>query len=190
MLSGRKMTQQNIFTIGYGNRSPDDFWGLLCRYEIKYLIDVRSKPYSKFNPGFSQRNLKTFIEKHKARYVFMGDLLGGQPPDPSCYTDGYADYTKMSAMPCFQKGIQRIMTANDKNIRVGIMCSELKPHECHRSKLIGEYLDKHGLEIWHISESGNLINQSEVIALVYGGQIALFEQGFRSRKPFIQIEPA
>ncbi len=39
-----------IYTIGYGNRNAEVFVELLRRYQIGYLIDIRSQPYSKSSP--------------------------------------------------------------------------------------------------------------------------------------------
>ncbi|GAB7389377.1 hypothetical protein BSNK01_32150 [Bacillaceae bacterium] len=43
-----------IYTIGYGHRNISEFISLLKNYGIQYLIDVRSKPSSRFNPDFCQ----------------------------------------------------------------------------------------------------------------------------------------
>ena len=37
-----------IYTIGYGARDIDAFIAALRRYNIAYLIDVRSQPYSRY----------------------------------------------------------------------------------------------------------------------------------------------
>lgn len=41
-----------IYTIGYGNRSMEDFIQLLKRYQIEYLIDVQSVPLFAPTSGF------------------------------------------------------------------------------------------------------------------------------------------
>ena len=43
-----------IFSIGQGNSSLEQVIGHLVAHQVRYLIDVRSKPYSRFNPLFSQ----------------------------------------------------------------------------------------------------------------------------------------
>jgi uncharacterized protein (DUF488 family) len=43
------MKQKNLYSIGHGNKSIEKFIEQLKDFDIEYLIDVRSKPYSKFN---------------------------------------------------------------------------------------------------------------------------------------------
>ncbi len=43
------------------------------------------------------------------------------------------------------------------------MCSESKPQDCHRSRLIGITLSETQLEVQHIDEKGQLKNQKEVM---------------------------
>ena len=55
------MEKLPLYTIGHGNRKPNEFLTLLKNFGIEYLIDVRSQPYSKFNPQFNQHDLKFFF---------------------------------------------------------------------------------------------------------------------------------
>ncbi|GAB4341043.1 MAG: DUF488 domain-containing protein [Flammeovirgaceae bacterium] len=158
------MEKKPIYTIGHGNRKLEDFLALLKDFGIEYLIDVRSQPYSKFNPHFNQHNLKFFLEQNGIKYVFMGDTLGGRPKDTSCYNnEGKVDYETVKTKEFFIKGIDRLKTAYNKNINVVIMCSESKPCECHRSKLIGKVLASDNIVLKHIDEKGKLKDQSTVI---------------------------
>lgn len=154
-----------IYTIGYGNRAMSDFLKLLHDYDIHYLVDLRSKPYSRFKPEFSQRELEQHLKQAGIRYLFMGDTLGGRPDDSDCYLDGNmkskVDYTKLRAKPFFQEGIERIHTAWEKQLRVVLMCSELRPEDCHRSKLIGTTLEERGITVAHIDEEGSLKTQAQ-----------------------------
>ena len=56
------MNQTSIYSIGHGNKTIDEFVSVLQLYSIKYLIDVRSVPYSKFHTDFNQEALKRAIE--------------------------------------------------------------------------------------------------------------------------------
>jgi hypothetical protein len=83
-----------IYTIGYGNRSLDSFIATLQQYQIAYLVDVRTAPYSRFKPEYSKEALAAALQAKGIRYLFLGDKLGGRPPDPTCYTDGKVDYER------------------------------------------------------------------------------------------------
>ncbi len=118
----------------------------------------------------------------------MGDMLGGRPTDESVYTsDGKVDYEKVRSMPRYQQGIDRLVQAQDKDLGVVVMCSEGKPENCHRSKLIGPSLDEAEITINHIDEEGNLLTQEEVMTRITGGQPSLFGPEFHrltSRKRY------
>ena len=158
------MDQRPIYTIGHGNRKQEEFLSLLKQYDIQYLIDVRSQPYSKFNPQFNQREITFFLEANEIKYVFMGDTLGGRPSDKSCYDqEGKVDYESVKTKAFFKQGIERLKTAYDKNVNVAIMCSESKPTECHRTKLIGRFLATDHIFLQHIDEKGIVKDQLTVI---------------------------
>ena len=145
-----------LYTIGHGARKADDFLVLLKENGIDYLIDVRSQPYSRFHPQFSRNALKDFLEQYDIRYVFMGDQLGGRPQDPACYTNGRIDYEKVKQQDFYRAGIERLKTAAAKGLKAAIMCSERRPEDCHRMKLVAETLTEEGVEVVHIDEKGEL----------------------------------
>jgi uncharacterized protein (DUF488 family) len=174
-----------LYTIGYGARTLDEFLAALIANGIEYLIDVRTAPYSKFKPEFSKELLQHHVERAGIRYLFMGDTLGGQPRDPACHTDGKVDYDKVRAQPFFQAGLERLHRAFEQQRRVALMCSEGRPEQCHRSKLIGETLAAAGVPLRHIDEDGQLLTQTQVIDRLTQGQLNLFgPASFTSRKRY------
>ncbi|MGU9956192.1 MAG: DUF488 family protein [Arenicellales bacterium WSBS_2016_MAG_OTU3] len=60
-----------IFTIGHSTHSAEYFVGLLKQHEITAICDVRSSPYSQFNPQFSQAELKLNLLENGIQYVFL-----------------------------------------------------------------------------------------------------------------------
>lgn len=163
-----------LHSIGYGARTLDQLVAALRAHGIEYLLDVRTSPYSKFKPEFSREPLEAALKRHGIRYVFMGDTLGGQPRDPDCYTDGKVDYEKVRQQPFFQAGLERLRKAHEQQHRAAMMCSEGKPEQCHRSKMIGEALAAAGIPIAHIDEDGRLLTQTQVMDRLTGGQFDLF----------------
>ncbi len=168
------MSQTPIYTIGYGARTIEAFIAALRAHDIAYLLDVRSKPYSRYKPDFSKQQLAAHLETAGIRYVFMGDTLGGQPDDPACYTDGRVDYDKMRQTPAFQTGLERVQKAYSQQLRVALMCAEGKPEACHRTHLIGQALTAVAVPVSHIDENDQLLSQDAVLARLNGGQIGLF----------------
>jgi len=182
------MSPTPIYTIGYGAREIEEFIDVLSAHQIIYLLDVRSKPYSRYKPDFSKQALESHLQTHSIRYVFMGDALGGQPDDLSCYDDeGKVDYEKCRQKPFFRQGIERVQQAWRQQLPVVLMCSEGKPQMCHRSKLIGRALIDQGIEVAHIDENNQLISQDDVMLRLVKGQPSLFGDDFfnlTSRKSY------
>ena len=178
-----------IYTIGYGTRSIEQFVEVLQRYEIEYLVDVRSAPYSRYKPEFSKAELAEALQQHSIRYMFMGDTLGGHPDDENCYVNGVVDYEKVKATQFYADGIVRLQTAFSQQQRIAVMCSEGKPEECHRSKLIGTTLTDGEIPVVHIDENDAPQSQAEIINRLTGGQLSLFgETTFHSRKRYPRSE--
>lgn len=158
-----------LYTIGHGTRSAEEFLNLLKANAITYLVDVRSRPYSRYNPQYNRERLQQFLQHDGITYVFMGDTLGGKPNDPLCYDNhNRVDYTKVKDKAFFKAGIERLKTAYHKDLKAAIMCSESKPLECHRTHLISKVLDKDGLLITHIDEKGRLISHRELMNHLLG----------------------
>lgn len=177
-----------IYTIGYGSRDLDAVLLELKKFQIKYLVDIRTNPYSRYKPEFSMQSLKNFLEAQGIHYLYMGDTLGGQPKNIDCYRDGKVDYEKVAEQPFYLKGIRRLAEASRQKHNVVLMCSEEKPENCHRSKLIGKTLLSLGIKVLHIDQSGELLSQEEVILRLTDGQLSLFGDDFMtftSRKKYL-----
>jgi uncharacterized protein (DUF488 family) len=174
-----------IHTIGYGARSLDAFFAVLKSQAIAYLVDVRSAPYSRFKPEFSKNALEASSKDAGLTYVYMGDALGGQPNDPSCYEDGKVLYDRVKERPLFLEGLARLRRAHERGLRVAVMCSEGKPEQCHRTVLIGQALADSGVPVAHIDENDCVIDQDEALARRTGGQLSLLDDPeFKSRKRY------
>ena len=174
-----------VFTIGYGSRTLDDFIRVLQNYDIEFVLDVRSAPYSRFKPEFSKDALETHLREHAIRYIYLGDQLGGQPKDRDCYEDDKVVYARVKEKAFYRAGLERVRAAFRKQRRVVLMCSEGKPEMCHRSKLIAASLIELDIPVAHIDEHDTLRGQDNIIAELTDGQLSLFgEHDFTSRKRY------
>lgn len=181
------MSETPIYTIGYGARPLPEFIATLQTHYIAYVIDVRTKPYSRYRPEFGKIDLAMALKSAGIRYVFMGNSLGGQPDDGRCYTDGKVDYEKVKHMDFYQEGIGRLQTAYAQQLPVVLLCAEGKPEQCHRSKLIGQTLAELNIPVVHIDENDALVSQTDVLMRLADNQPSLFGDDFfqfKSRKRY------
>ena len=188
-VSTKIQAQGTLFTIGHGVKTFDSFIEELRAYDIGYLLDIRTKPYSKWSPHFNEIPLKLALEDKNIRYVYLGDKLGGLPSDRSCYDEeGKVIYNVIKEKDFFKEGLKRLITANEKGITLAIMCSEKDPKECHRTKLIGQELLKHGISLHHIITTMIVKSQEDVMNEITKGRstVDLFgnEVDLKSRKSY------
>lgn len=145
-----------VFTIGHSNHTWKAFAGLLAAHGVQVLVDTRTAPVSRWAPFADGRRLPGLLEDEGIRYVFMGKELGGKPDDASLYDDrGKPDYRLMAQSPSFQRGMETLVgLASDA--KVALMCAEEDPAKCHRTRLLGPALARHGVGQVHIRGDSSL----------------------------------
>ena len=102
-----------IITIGHSNRPVDEFVAALQGNGVTAVADVRSAPYSRFNPAFNREQLKSALQARDISYVFLGKELGGRPSDPACYENGRASYLRMAQTEEFKRGLERVIHGSE-----------------------------------------------------------------------------
>ena len=144
-----------ILTIGHSNHAQEFFLELLIRHHVTPLVDVRSVPYSRFNPHFDREQLAETLRASGIRYLYLGGELGGRPDDPSCYDEnGRIRYDRLAHTPLFQNGLKKIVCETEK-YHVSLMCAEKEPLDCHRTLLIGhELAQREDIDVAHIWPHG------------------------------------
>jgi uncharacterized protein (DUF488 family) len=145
-----------IYTVGHSNHSIERFLGLLQPHGITAVADVRSTPYSRFNPQFRREKLQTSLAGVGIHYVFLGEELGARSQDPACYdADGRVSYARLARTDLFRRGIERLQTGMAQH-RISLMCAEREPLECHRTILVTRELVRNGVPVTHILADGSL----------------------------------
>jgi uncharacterized protein (DUF488 family) len=145
-----------LYTIGHSNHSADHFQGLLADCDIEVLVDVRSWPHSRYVEWADRDALADICRPVGAKYLFLGDQLGGRPDDPLLYdADGHVLYGKVAATEHFRRGVARLLRGLGK-CRVAIMCSEENPEHCHRRLLVSKVMIDEGCAVQHIRGDGNI----------------------------------
>lgn len=148
-----------IFTIGHSTHAIEHFIGLLDQNDIDVVADVRSTPYSRYNPQFNREELQVKLRDAGISYVFIGKELGARSEDPSCYRDGRVQYAALAKTTTFKLGIGRIRKGVESDHRIALMCAEKDPLDCHRTILVARHLENEGFEIMHILGDGQIETQ-------------------------------
>lgn len=142
-----------IFTIGFTKTNARHFFGRLSQSGAKKLVDVRLNNVSQL-AGFAKRDdLKFFAQElcgmpyqHMPAFAPTKDILD--------------DYKKRKEMPWeeYESRFLKLMAKrqiekmNPEDLDGGcLLCSEEKPHHCHR-RLVAEYLNEKwgNIEIIHL----------------------------------------
>jgi len=142
-----------LYTIGFTQKSADEFFTLLQQAKVKRVLDVRLHNESQL-AGFSKKkDLEYFLRAiADIAYVHLSELA----PTPELF-DQYKK--KGGAWPVFEKNFVRLLASRKVDERVPkalldkacLLCSEPSAEHCHR-RLVAEYLQaKWGdVEIVHL----------------------------------------
>jgi uncharacterized protein (DUF488 family) len=149
------VTVHPVATIGHSKLSIEAFILLLERHQITVVADVRSEPYSRFNPQFNRETLRDNLKAHNIQYEFLGNELGARSRDPSCYENRRVQFRRLEQTDLFRGGIEHIIYIAN-NYRIALMCAEKEPLECHRTILIARVLVERGVDVNHILADGCL----------------------------------
>ena len=155
-------TNNPVLTIGHSNHALDSFIALLHQHHITALADVRSAPYSRFNPQFNRESLASSLKRCGIEYVYLGQELGGRADDPACYENGRVRYDRVAETELFRHGLDRVVHGAAK-YRIVLLCAEREPLECHRTLLVAPALDERGVEVAHIHADGRLESHNETM---------------------------
>jgi len=151
-----------VLTVGHSRHSLDWFLTLLHQHAVTAVVDVRSAPFSRFNPQFNKDTLGRRLETHAIDYVFLGRELGARSDDPSCYRDGRVQYDLLARTKAFHDGLERVIRES-RDHRIALMCAEKEPLECHRTVLVARALVGKGVEVAHILADGGLESHEETM---------------------------
>lgn len=174
MLNG---SDQHIFTVGHSDNPIEWFIDLLRVYRVTAVADVRSSPFSRFNPHFNRDQIKSALHSARIYYVPLGDELGARRREPDCYVEGKARYDLIAKLSLFQEGLRRVRQGAAKH-RIALMCAEKDPITCHRTILVSRHLKPFGIPISHILQNGELettdVMEKRLLSVAGNGGIDLF----------------
>ncbi|MDB9453656.1 DUF488 domain-containing protein [Dolichospermum circinale CS-534/05] len=133
--------QVNLFTIGFTQKKAEQFFDTLTKAGVKRVIDTRLNNVSQL-AGFAKKpDLQYFLQKICGiEYIHILDLAPTKD-----ILDAYKK--KEITWDSYEQKFNQLMTQRQIERKLSIdiidksclLCSELKPHNCHR-RLVAEYL--------------------------------------------------
>ena len=146
---------QTIYTVGHGLLSQEALISNLLHHDIELVVDVRSQPMSTRAPHFNRDALREALEAAGIAYAWKGGALGGRPPHHLRTTSGAPDYERMAVETATADAIDQLAEAAVSR-RIALLCSESKPEECHRSRMLEPQFELRGAAVEHILPDGSL----------------------------------
>lgn len=166
---------RTLYTLGYtlfqtySGIDLDSMFRTLQHFNVSYLVDVRSVPYSKQYPQCNAESLKVYGRLYKVPYAHMPELGAKASPMQDVYSkasdiffddifpiaksnrpektelnawEEIVDFQKFRKDEFFTSGLKRVETAYDKGFTLALMCSEKNPMECHRYFLASKSIEQ------------------------------------------------
>ena len=121
-----------IYTLGHSTKSFEDFNQELEEVGYDYVIDVRSRPYSRYVPQYNKNRLIAYFRE---KYIWMWESLWWMDDDIS--------------FEVLQAWLQRVSDLA-KNDTVVLFCSERDFKKCHRYFTITPELEIRGFKVIHL----------------------------------------
>jgi uncharacterized protein (DUF488 family) len=144
-----------LFTIGFTKKKAQQFFELLCSSGVRRIVDVRLNNVSQL-AGFAKRDDLAYFAKAicEMDYVHLPELAPTQEMldqykkergDWETYEQQFLDLMRERRV---EETVPRDVVTDGC-----LLCSEDKPHHCHR-RLVAEYLKQHwgDVEIVHLGD--------------------------------------
>jgi uncharacterized protein (DUF488 family) len=122
-----------IFTCGHSSRAFSEFLKKLKENQIDTLVDVRSRPMSRWCPQYNRKALSEALSEANITYLFKGDRLGGRGEN--------RDY---------EGAIDELVEMVKAGKRVCVCCSEADFKKCHRHEMLEPSFIERGVTVEHI----------------------------------------
>ncbi len=130
----------NLFTIGFTQKSAEEFFTLLTDNGVKKLIDIRLNNKSQLAGFANAKHLPYFLKLHGINYEYKPELAPTKE-----LLNGYKnkkiswiEYEKIYNKILLDRDITKKVSINEFNNSV-LLCSEPTAEHCHR-RLAAEYL--------------------------------------------------
>lgn len=126
----------NIYGIGHGTTPINEFIGYLKANSIDTLVDVRTKPYSRYNPQFNRHSLSGSLTDAGIKYEWRGNNLGG-----------------LGANINEKEAVCELVERAENGEHIVLCCSETDKTKCHRHSKLAPQFKALGLTFVNIEKT-------------------------------------
>ena len=96
-----------IWTVGHSRHQLPALLAVLRGPGVELVADIRSRPFSRYNPQFNRERFGAALSEAGLGYLFLGAELGGRPPEPEFYDgDGHVRYVALASTERFTAGLR------------------------------------------------------------------------------------
>jgi uncharacterized protein (DUF488 family) len=132
-----------LFTIGFTQKSAETFFGLLRMNNVRKLVDTRLNNTGQL-AGFSKKGDLSYFAKAILGVEYV-HWLESAPEQPALDAYKKKEITWDEYAREYEALLQRRRVESQIDIVLGsaacLLCSEAKPHRCHR-RLLADYVNR------------------------------------------------
>ncbi|MCU0496887.1 MAG: DUF488 domain-containing protein [Anaerolineae bacterium] len=139
----------DLFTIGFTQKTAEQFFGLLQQHQVTVLVDTRLKPDSQLSGFAKGRDLPYFLHRLiGCDYRAMPQMAPTDGLLKQYRQDSQWDLYELAFNALLQE--RQLITHLDRawwgSQRACLLCSEHEPDHCHR-RLVADYLASHWADL-------------------------------------------
>jgi len=139
-----------LFTIGYEQSTPKDFFDALTRAGVATLVDVRAVAASR-RPGFSKRQLAAGLDERGIGYLHLR-ALGTPKEGRLAARAGHRDelfriFEKHLRTPEAREELDELTALAKSGRRLCLLCYERDPEGCHRRRVAELIHERTGVKV-------------------------------------------
>jgi uncharacterized protein YeaO (DUF488 family) len=137
-----------LFTIGFTQKTAEQFFGLLRDAAVQRIVDVRENREGQLSGFAKYPDIAFFLDRLlRVGYIYE-PLLAPSPEIRQAYkaTRDWQQYETSFRELMEQRNIPAKLNLAKFEGRVALLCSEPSPEKCHR-RLVAEMLANHGIRL-------------------------------------------
>src|SRR2546422_132420 len=147
-----------LFTIGFTQKTAEEFFRLLQDAGVRSVIDVRENRGGQLSGFAKYPDLAFFLDRLVAIEYIHEPLLAPSEEIREAYRKAkdWGQYEKSFFELMQQRNVLESLTPGQFEGNVALLCSEADPEKCHR-RLVAEMLSRHWNTLGHSYQVRHLL---------------------------------